>query len=150
MSAILLPEGVELFSPAEEVSAGPDRPLVFFYPKFKTWRLAEDFAWQHGEHLLIVTSPFDFDLASIPRIVWPLLASHELGILAPLFHDWLYRSGGTGFPGSITPARTYTRAQADALFKMHMELDGVSWWRRNVAYRAVRWFGGSSWQARRQ
>jgi hypothetical protein len=125
-----------------------DKPVVYYSPSERTWRLAQDFIRQIDGFWWCIPAPFDFDLASIPRILWPLLASHELGVLAPLCHDWLYRHGGVPPWGTISPAtrRTYTRAETDKLFLRQMKEDGVGWFRRNAAYAAVRAFGASSWQ----
>jgi hypothetical protein len=45
------------------------------------------------------------------------------------------------------PRTRMTRAQADALFLRHMQEDGVPRVQAQWAFRAVRWFGGSSWRA---
>lgn len=122
------------------------RPLVFYSPSERTWRLAQDFRRTIDGRDWFIAAPFDFDLASVPRVLWGVVASHELGVLAPLCHDFLYRNGGCPPDGCISPAHAYTRREADALFLEQMKEDGVSWIRRTVAYRAVRMFGGSSWE----
>lgn len=125
----------------------PARPLVFYSPSERTWRLAQDFRRSIDGRDWFIKAPFDFDLASVPRYLWGLVASHELGVLAPLCHDFLYRNGGCPPDGCISPAHRYTRDEADALFLEQMKEDGVSWARRTLAYRAVRMFGGSRWGA---
>lgn len=130
----------------ERALLDPSIPTVTYYPDLGTWRLVHDFRTMDGDHELYIPAPFDFDLASVPRPLWSLLASHELGILAPLVHDWLYRSGGNPTHGAISPPRTYSRRDADRLFLTHMAASGVGWLRRNTAYTAVRLFGGSSWR----
>jgi hypothetical protein len=131
---------------AQDATAFGGGPLVYYSPSQRTWRLAQDFMGKVGESWVYIPAPFDFDLASIPRVLWPALACHELGIRAPLCHDWLYRSGGNPEWGSISPRRTYTRAETDRLFLELMKADGVSWWRRTAAYLAVRAFGGKAWR----
>lgn len=124
------------------------QPAVTYYPERKLWNLKADYSCQWEGHTLTVTAPFWFDLSSVPRGVWPLIAPFELGIRAPLFHDWLYRFGGDPpeEEGSIEPPRTYVRSQADELFRQHMLEDGVPGWRVRLAYRAVRWFGSRAWR----
>lgn len=91
---------------------------------------------EHVTHREItVAGGFRFDLASIPRALWPVIAPFELSIAAPLIHDWLYRGND----------RRYTRSQADRIFRELMQREGVSWWRREAAYVAVRAFGGKAW-----
>ena len=105
------------------------------------WLVAEDFRYQgHG---IDITIPKGFvtDLASIPRALWRLIAPFELSLTAPIVHDLLYRSSGTW--GGLA----LTREQVDGLFRDIMADEGVSWWRRTLAYRGVRLCGGGSWGA---
>lgn len=136
----------ELVEPATVLD--PTRPTVYYFPDQRTWRLAQTFVRAQDGHVLTIPAPFDFDLASIPRLLWGWLACHELGILAPLVHDWLYRGGGAPTHGSIVPPRSYTRTEADRLFLEHMREDGVGRMRATLAYTAVRLFGRSSWRGR--
>lgn len=92
-----------------------------------------DWAW-------VIPAGFECDLASIPRAVRPLMETSDLGLIPPIIHDFLYRSGGVAGPYK------YTRKQADRLFLGLMEWCGVAAWRRQMAYRAVRWFGRGAWQ----
>jgi hypothetical protein len=137
-------------------------PLVYYYPHRKVWRLEREFyrgldlAQAVGgiSHTVLHLEPFEFDMASVPRIVWPVVGPHELGIVPPMTHDWLYGSGGRGLPGCIklrvgaevVGVRTFTRAEADLLFLRDMERERVNKLRREVAYRAVRLFGGNAWR----
>lgn len=88
-----------------------------------------------------IPAGFEYDKASVPRAVWWLISPDDLGEVAPLVHDWCYAHGGA-IPGAVTP---YTRAEADALFNRHMSMDHVQAWKRRLAFRAVRTFGGSHW-----
>lgn len=121
-----------------------DKPAVYYSPREKSWLLAEDFEREIQGRVWFIRAGFHFDLSSVPRILWPVLASHELGVLAPLCHDWLYRHGGAA---PCLPPMYYTRKQADQLFLANMTADGVPWLRRHAAYAAVRAFGAGSWQA---
>jgi hypothetical protein len=92
---------------------------------------------------------FKTDLASIPRLLWGFIASFELSLVAPIVHDLIYGSAGTvTLPdGEVTPAdKRFDRKEADDLFLELMTRSKVAYWKRNVAYLAVRAFGGSSWR----
>lgn len=80
---------------------------------------------------------FTFDLASIPRLLWPLIGPFELSIEAPLLHDYLYRRGGLGI---------FSRADADRMFLDLMKSEGIARWRRWAAWLAVRLFGWTGWR----
>ena len=92
---------------------------------------------------------FRSDLASSPPLFWAIIASFELSLLAPIMHDLIYRSGGRVIlpHGEVTPTgRIFERKEADDLFLELMTRAKVAYWKRNVAYLAVRGFGQSSWQ----
>ena len=92
---------------------------------------------------------FKTDLASIPRLLWGFIASFELSLVAPIVHDLIYGSAGTvTLPdGEVTPAdKRFDRKEADDLFLELMTRSKIAYWKRNVAYLAVRAFGGSSWR----
>jgi hypothetical protein len=113
----------------------------------REWQLEAAYTYRDGETAVTVPAGFRFDLSSVPRVFWSLIAPFELSIIAPLVHDFLYRHGGDPPAGSIQPPRTYTRSEADRLFLTIMRLEGVPRWRRVVAYLAVRVFGRSSWRS---
>lgn len=54
---------------------------------------------------------FRFDLASLPREAWPLIAPFELSIAAPLLRDYLYRSGGA--PAGFNPLHSAAGTRYD-------------------------------------
>lgn len=101
------------------------------------WMLYESYEYRDGERVVRVRGGFRFDLASVPRALWWLIAPFELSIVAPLLHDWLYFTTGHG----------YSRKDADDLFRRVMKEEGVPAWRREAAYRAVRVFGRFAWRA---
>lgn len=49
-------------------------------------------------------------------------------------------------PGLVVPPHSYTRREADEVFRQAMKKERVAGWRRWLAYRAVRWFGGGAWR----
>lgn len=109
------------------------------------WVLVAPFKYADGPRTISIPRGFRFDLASIPRPLWALIAPFELSIAAPLVHDVLYRFKGMLPAGQVEPFHRYTRAEADALFHDIMHREGVSWWRRRAAYAAVRSWGWMAW-----
>ncbi len=120
-------------------------PVLTYIVTDKKWRLEQPYTYQDGEYSIKVPVQFMFDLASIPRAFWWLIAPFELSMSAPLIHDFLYRFSGKPPAASIVPQRTYTRLESDLLFGRIMKEEGVWAWRRTAAYHAVRWFGGNAW-----
>lgn len=117
-------------------------------PDGNRWRLEADYIYRDPSQRIQVPEGFTFDLASVPRLLWPVIAPFELSIAAPLLHDVLYRHGGALPALWVRPRRTWARKEADVLFREIMEREGVSWWRRWSAYLAVRGFGSGSWDTR--
>jgi hypothetical protein len=128
-----------------DVAASALPAPVLTYIGDDRWRLEQDYVYQDGEHRITVPAGFEFDLSSVPRALWSVIAPFELSVTAPLLHDFLYRYGGHP-PGAIEPPRTYTRKEADELFRRVMEEEGVPAWRRHAAYAAVRLFGRRAWR----
>jgi hypothetical protein len=111
------------------------------------WRLEADYAYRNGATTITVPAGFRFDLSSVPRALWWLIAPFELSIAAPLLHDFLYLHGSLPPAGSVDPPRTYTRADADRVFREVMRAEGVPAWRRLLGYAAVRLFGRNAWRS---
>lgn len=103
-------------------------PLVFMYEK-----------WYY-----VAPAGFTTDLASIPRIVFWRTKSGPYNEAA-VIHDACYQGAIAAYP-----MKQLTRADADALFKVGMEVLGVGWWSRNVMYRAVRLFGVARWHGNKE
>lgn len=139
--------------PGPILSAGPERRggavnlcfgatiptiSVTYLPTIGEWELlAEVVVHEHTTHREItIPAGFRFDLASVPRPLWSIVAPFELSIAAPLIHDWLYQGGD----------RRYSRLQADRIFREIMEREGIVWWRREAAYLAVRRYGAEHWR----
>ena len=72
---------------------------------------------------------FEFDGASVPRILWWLFPPAGRYMVAALLHDYLLNQSSV------------SRAFADALFLLAMKKLGVTLWRRFIMYGAVRMFG---------
>jgi hypothetical protein len=74
---------------------------------------------------------FETDLASIPKIAWPIMAPAHSSLIRPaIVHDWFYRK-----------TCDFTRFQTDLIFYHMLKNDGVSTIRASMMYYAVRWFG---------
>ena len=121
-------------------------PPVLVYLGDGNWRLVEEYAYEHTGDTIIVPAGFTFDLSSVPRAFWWLIAPFELSVVAPLIHDFLYVYKGRPPDGATSPHRCYTRKQSDKVFKRIMDQEGVVWWRRRAGYRAVRLFGRVPWK----
>lgn len=123
-----------------------DAPIVTYLPREKRWQLEESYHYQDNKHQITVPNLFRFDLASVPRLFWRIIAPFELSMTAPLIHDLLYRYRGKLPSGFIDPPKTYSRLETDQLFRAIMDQEGISAWRRVLAYYSVRWFGWLAWR----
>ena len=108
---------------------------------------------------LIIPTGFDFDLASIPAILWSItkIAPDRLRWTAPLIHDFLYEYKGKlpknsykewdkSLNGWVNNKDIWTRKNADRMFCRLMREDGIGWRHRRMAYRAVRAAGWYAWK----
>ena len=117
-------------------------PVVSYDERSATWLLERGYSVIALDCLLRVPVGFRTDLASIPRWLWPIVAPFELSLAAPIVHDFLYSHGGRTHVLSVT----LDRPTVDRIFYELMRRDGVWWWRRALAYRAVRLFGAKHWK----
>lgn len=80
----------------------------------------------------VVPKDFQTDLASIPRVLWPILAPQYAGFVAPaILHDYLYSCGNLG-----------TRKWADEVLYSALISEGVTRYTASKFYLGVRLFGG--------
>lgn len=78
-----------------------------------------------------IPAGFETDLASIPKIAWPVMAPAHSSLIRPaIVHDWFYRK-----------TCQFTRFQTDLIFYHMLRNDGVSHFRASMMYYAVRAFG---------
>jgi hypothetical protein len=137
--------GLRAFRVAAAASSLPAVPITYD-PGRESWLLLSDYSYGYQGYTLTAKAGFAFDLASVPRPLWWLIAPNELSIVAPLFHDLLYTyQGRLREYGEVAPDRSYTRREADDLFLHLMEVEGIARWRRYTAYAAVRAAGGIYW-----
>jgi hypothetical protein len=87
------------------------------------------------DEIIQIPTGFVTDFASIPRPLWSILPPTGTYSRAAVVHDFCYRT-----PGFVT------RAQADAVLNEAMDLLNCAWATRQVIYRGVRIFGGSSYK----
>lgn len=129
-------------------ASGSPNPAVTY--NGADWILADDCRYITNDEVTItVKRGFKTDLASIPRLLSVFIASFELSLAAPVFHDLIYRSTGrVALPdGEVAPDdKVFTREEADDLFLELMTRAKIAYWKRTVAYLAVRGLGKSSWQ----
>ena len=94
------------------------------------------YRWTVGPTLRRIKIPMGFvtDLASTPVPVRWLVPRTDLGLIAPLVYDFIYRNRGP-----------LTRREADRLFCRIMREEGVPKWKRRVAFWSVRLFGWRHW-----
>jgi Protein of unknown function (DUF1353) len=128
--------------------SGRPAAAVTFHPDRRRWQLLEDYVFEDLVRGCVLTVPagFEYNGASVPRILWVALGPHELGLTSTLLHDWLYGCGGRPAAFLIDPLREYSRADADQVLRDLMLEEGVSSWRRRIAYAAVRAFGAARWR----
>lgn len=119
---------------------------ITYVTERRIWILEETYRYTDDAGFTItIREGFEFDLSSVPRIIWPIVAHFELSVVAPLIHDFIYHYRGKLPADSIQPQRIFSRAETDLLFKKIMDLEKVDAWRSTAAYRAVRTFGWIYW-----
>lgn len=102
-----------------------------------SWYTAEPYRYETDDGWIIeVPARFETDLASVPRLLWPIIGPHELSPAAAVVHDFLYRRP--------TP---FDRREADRLLRaIALEHPHVTKWRVEFGYLAVRLFGWVAWR----
>jgi hypothetical protein len=85
---------------------------------------------------IIVPENFETDLASVPRIAWPVISPMKSYLVRPaVLHDWMYHAK-TG----------YSRYEADLIFYHAMRIEGMGRIKACLIYRTVRMFGWMFYQ----
>jgi hypothetical protein len=90
------------------------------------------------KYTIIVPQFYEYDRASIPRALLPIITKEELGSVAPLIHDRLYRNKGILPVEQVIPYRTFSRKEADSIFYEAMIRCGVGRLKAELAWGAVR------------
>jgi hypothetical protein len=99
------------------------------------WVLQRQFEYQILDTDIVVTVPQGFvtDYASIPRVFWSVLAPYGRYGSPAIIHDFLYWD------------QSCTREEADGLFDLAMQEQGVPNATRIAIYAAVRFAGEYAW-----
>jgi len=105
-----------------------------------SWSLHEPLAFTWRGHDITIPARFTCDLSSIPAGFKWLFSDSDLSISAPVAHDFLYRRHGW------TPTYTFTRAQADLLFRVIQQARRVPFLSRWITWAAVRVGGWWAWK----
>lgn len=100
------------------------------YREYK-YKVCQDINLMINGSKFIIPADFITDLASIPKMLWPLLApSHSALFIPAIVHDWFYRMTGD-----------FTRDDTDLIFYQMMLDYGLNKAVANAIYYAVRAFG---------
>lgn len=100
-----------------------------------TYALVADVEYDVFGRKVLIPAGFEFDGASIPPAFWPIIGSpfDPRFVRAALIHDWLYSS------------HLIDRGTVDRAFRAVLLADGVSHWRAQAMYSAVRAGGLVAW-----
>lgn len=115
-------------------------PNIVAFADWDYYYLNRPISWKaegkHNSQYRDVNVPRGFvtDLASIPRILWPVLPPTERYTHAAIVHDFLYWE------------QTVSREVADKIFRISMIELGVSRWKLNIIYLSVKFLGGPAWR----
>ena len=116
-------------------------PLEVEYDDGHIWTLVTPFDYVLSDDMtgpvIHVPAGFQTDFATIPRPLWSLLPPTGKYGKAAVIHDYLYTTGGH----VPVDKATYTKAQADEIFKNAMKVLGVPSPLRQTMWLAVHLFG---------
>lgn len=102
------------------------KPMIGY--QYKT---CNDIVFIVNDDEYVIPAHFETDLASIPKIAWPIMAPAHSSLIRPaIVHDWFYRK-----------TCDFTRFQADLIFYHMLINDGTSLFRASILYYTVRFFG---------
>lgn len=91
-----------------------------------------------NDEILIIPKNFETDLASIPRIFWPIMNPSYSEIMGPaILHDFLYHN-----------PLFYSRYDSDLIFYDAMINNDMGIIESNIVYFSVRIFGGNHYYER--
>ena len=98
--------------------------------------LSEDKTVESLGYSVTVKNGFDFDGASIPKLLWSIYGSPLNGnyVVASLIHDGLYAS------------QKVSKSVSDKIFLDIMKQSNVGYIKRTSMYLAVKMFGGKDWK----
>lgn len=127
----------------------------------RLYRLEEDYEieimYKGLPFLIVAKAGFEYDGASVPQWAWTISGIRPDGLnrAASLIHDLIYVYKGIlddtckyvqVYLGKDKVALKLDRIDADVIFRDILKRSGVSKWRRNLSYAAVRVGGGTMWK----
>jgi len=102
------------------------KPLVDYH-----YQTCNAIKFKINKTTFVIPANFETDLASIPKIAWPIMAPHHATLVRPaIIHDWFYRK-----------TCDFDRKQTDLIFYHMLKNDGVSTFTASLMYYAVRAWG---------
>ena len=121
---------------------------ILAYPEIALIR-GSRFFWQvtNGGHyvwsrkglqdtIIIIPIHFPTDLASVPRSLWNVFPPFDGEFAeAAILHDYCYSF------------HNLSKSDADLIFYECMKTTGTPSWKRELLYKAVKWFGQSSYDS---
>lgn len=129
------------------------KPQVQVFEQKKRWKLSAPWwpVWNKDDvwYCMPIPRSYAYDGASIPKLLWWLVAPFELGIVPPGKHDWLHENKGLveiwkwdGVDGvwrSLGEVQ-WSRHDADRMFFRDMKENAkpIPRWARRGAFKAVR------------
>jgi len=96
------------------------------------WKPEGDDKERYSE--VMIPKGFVTDLASIPKVLWPILPPTERYTHAAIIHDYHYWT------------QNISRDEADEIFKIGMKELNVPGWSSYAIYKAVSLAGGTAWE----
>jgi hypothetical protein len=119
----------------EELKEGIGR----LYRPFYAWVERED----NFDLEIIIAEGFTTDFCSVPRLPFAYLLVGGIANRAGVVHDALYSkfSGIRVYRKDTWLVATVTRLEADLILYGALRACGVSWWKAQMMYAAVRAFG---------
>lgn len=116
-------------------------PAIYYDRKGKVWRTAETVVWfdTNTGCEIVVPEGFKTDLASVPRILHPIVSPGGAWNRAAIIHDYLY-----SVKGLLPSGKKLTRKQCDRIFLEISILDGANPFITVVGYYGIR-FNPKNW-----
>lgn len=103
----------------------------------RLFRLSEPFEFYREEdetEIISVPKGFVTDFSSVPKYLWPIEYPLGPSAKAAVLHDYLYVNA------------IKDKAYADKVFREALKVLGVSTWKRNLLYYAVKFFGRGNYK----
>lgn len=115
-----------------------DEPSIHWDRASQVWRLDTEIALNVHKRDIVVHAGYGTDLASIPWMFRPIVATYGNYNRAAIVHDFLYEM--TGF---VDDLGQLSREECDRIFFDVMVLDGTPVWQAVTLWAAVRVWPGN-------